>query len=83
MLNPQDIDAIRKRAEKATAGPWNHNEYRDRIWAGEDRFASVVWDMPSGDNCDFIAHARTDIPALLAHVEELEARLASLLSGIA
>lgn len=34
---------------------------------------SAKWD----ENTIFIAHARTDIPALLRHVEELEAKLAA------
>lgn len=28
---------------------------------------------PSNEDCDFIAHARTDVPALLAEVERLKA----------
>lgn len=107
MLNPQDLDAIRQRAEKATAGEWrwwddydfrehlgnqdwsteNFQMGRIKLTSGGQQGQSVIYDWAeyaddSGfiikrEDAEFIAHARTDIPALLAHVEELEARLAN------
>lgn len=75
-----DIAAIKARADKATAGPWElsphsigkagwisgeHGSYTDIvITAGTDRALT---------NADFIAHARTDIPALIAALEASEA----------
>lgn len=77
MLTPEDIAAIRERAEKATAGPWetlaDEGEYD--FWGsvkGPDY--GVCHDVQIGYDALFIANARQDIPALLAHVEELEAK---------
>ena len=74
-----DIAAIKARADKATAGPWElsphsigkggwisgeHGSYTDIVInAGTDRALT---------NADFIAHARTDIPALIAALEASE-----------
>lgn len=73
MLTPEDIAAIRERAEKATAGPWetlaDEGEYD--FWGsvkGPDY--GVCHDVQIGYDALFIANARQDIPALLAHVEE-------------
>lgn len=74
-----DLGAIRQRADAATNGPWITDEY-DR----GDMVAMVVADTkefgwwadfgPAEDaeqraNAEFVAHARTDVPALLALVE--------------
>lgn len=83
-----DLDAIRARAEAAiSTGPWEarheHDEYGD--WLGVDivhtyRNERVCWPNQilaatnlSPEDAEFIAHARTDIPALLAEVERLRA----------
>lgn len=76
-MTAEQLEAIRKRAEKAFNGPW-HLEDR---WSG---LTSVVGRYPFGDNdafsvgdclrkqdAEFIAHSREDIPALLAEVERL------------
>lgn len=69
MLSQSDLDAIRSRAE-ATEGPWeplgdyvsiNTESYRMMIDCGGENAIAT-----------FIAHARTDVPALLDMVEELE-----------
>lgn len=88
MTSPSlDLAAIRARAEKATPGPWNHggsasdatNGYTDEwVWEGtghpigdpdapDTRICSA-----SAADASFIAHARTDIPALLEEVERLQ-----------
>lgn len=103
-----DIEAIRARAEKATAGPWVlasvdiMPEDRDakgvgRLWTITEpqegqtiRRGPIGRKSPNTDavidgagydadgiygstpDLDFIAHAREDIPALLARVDELE-----------
>jgi len=88
---PLDLDAIRARAEAATAGPW-------AAWLDQDgadhmhgllmvgNAAAVIPDGESyvdgvdvnpiahtytPEDREFIAHAREDIPALLAKVERL------------
>lgn len=74
----EELDTIRRRATDATRGPWCH-------WSGWDRADNCVnsesrEDMhtvadviPEPNDAEFIAHARTDIPALLAEVEWLRA----------
>lgn len=73
-LTTQEIEAIRKRAGKATEGPWLHaggkfgeplvTSYRDGINITEE----VIYDF----DAEFIANAREDIPKLLAEVERLK-----------
>lgn len=106
-----DLEAIRARAAKATAGPWtaccahnlkgcSHVMHEDGMVAeatkgkwGDDypslRFVDgsidrkveaymeqitygEVSDEQANANKVFIAHARQDIPALLAHIDSLE-----------
>ncbi len=75
MLTNTEIDAIRKRAEEATEGPW---------WASEGLYVvnnltgdSYEWDADfvaeteRESDADFIAHAREDIPKLLAEIERI------------
>jgi len=86
-----DRAAIKARAETATEGPW---------WTGMHDGFSYTVEGPNTDShpvaqrlirsdAEFIAHAREDIPALLAALEEaerqrddLEARLAALLCDL-
>lgn len=61
-----DREAIRRRLEAATPGPW---EYQG---LGEITSATgfITTDAEAHDG-PFIAHAREDVPALLAEVERL------------
>ena len=78
-MTDEELQAIRERAEKATPGPWEANEVGLYVIAplarGKESIARMPY--PYGDTSDnqsnaaFIAHARTDIPALLAEVERL------------
>jgi hypothetical protein len=78
-----DLAAIAARANAATPGPWctdnteiyQGSEYRaDAFWVGETCRVDGP-DAPA--DAEFIAHARTDVPALLARVAELEAQAAT------
>ena len=76
----EELDTIRRRVAAATRGPWSR-------WAGWDRQDNCVKSdsredmhtvadvIPEADDAAFIAHARTDIPALLAEVDRLRAAL--------
>jgi hypothetical protein len=71
------IDEIRGRVEKATLGPWeadyidtNHFEIFSRNKDAE-RYFIVSQGNENGDDLDFIAHAREDIPYLLGVIDEL------------
>ena len=77
MLSKKEIEAIRKRAEAASEGPW---------WASDGLYVvnnltgdSYEWDADfvaeteRESDADFIAHARTDIPKLSAEIERMRA----------
>ena len=62
-----NIEEIKAREQAATKGPWE-DETTD-VWIGDRHIAEVY----SSPDTAFIAHARTDIPALIAEVERLTA----------
>lgn len=66
-MTNEELQQIRERAEKATAGPWEYD--------GSDimapPFLDIVDHVYETADADFIAHAREDIPALMAEVERL------------
>lgn len=83
-MTHEQLEAIRKRAEKATEGPWNYYFTHGISVKSESK---EILDDEVGviryTDAEFIAHAREDIPALLAEVERLKAQLSeaeSLLS---
>ena len=82
-LTEEQIAEIRARAEAATPGPWR-TEWSDRdahyriIFNEQGNWLAEVFEEEGdeGDPFDasFIAHARTDIPHLLAALEAAEKR---------
>jgi hypothetical protein len=80
-----DLNAIKARAEAATPGPWA---------AGTDAYAELhPWELSisrqypliemdtngqGGHDAQFIAHAREDVPALIAEVEMLRTIIADV-----
>jgi hypothetical protein len=78
---PLDLDAIRARAEAATPGPWLHgdeyepgNLYEHEVLMSEDLpVIEMDSDVQGSANAAFVAHARTDVPDLLAEIERLRA----------
>jgi hypothetical protein len=83
-IEPLDLDAIEERADAATEGPWTRSGIH--IWGPdpenpEDRF-DVEPDMIGRADlkmadAEFIAHAREDVPALIAEVRRLRQELGS------
>jgi hypothetical protein len=78
---PLDLDAIDARAKSATPGPWVAGQWSrlngshgSEICAAEISVVVSAHDRPSlaVDDLDFIAHAREDVPKLVARVRELE-----------
>ncbi len=72
-----DLDAIKTRCEAATPGPWTTpapGPYIFEVEAEDDDgpFNVAKWCSPT--DARFIAHARTDVPALVAEVEMWRAR---------
>lgn len=87
MLSDEDLLAIEERSEAASPGPWQpFVEGRDH-WGGDDFIRIGLSDEPdmyvmraaagpkltpaSTPDLDFIAHARQDVPALLAEIRRL------------
>jgi hypothetical protein len=70
-----DLEQIKQRAEAATPGPWTSFDGRSHIIHEEDGFIAICQYRPLPNaNAEFIAHAREDIPALLAVIDELTAQ---------
>ena len=81
-LTPEQIEAIREREANATPGPWREvshpaqiskpdGPFRDILSIEDDAVALSVYESDSA----LIAHARSDIPALLTEVERLRAEI--------
>ena len=77
-LTQSELEAIAKRAEVATEGPWKWDVEERGLWNDDQNVACVVsikgetwFDMHETD-ADFIAHAREDIPRLLAEIRRLK-----------
>lgn len=80
-----DIEQIKARVDRATPGPWSHFQTMSgQYYIGEANdddapIASMHQGFDEQDrNAAFIAHARTDIPNLIAEVERLQAELEDL-----
>jgi hypothetical protein len=98
-VTPDQLKAIRARAEAATPGPWRFQAYVSDPGRPEEfgiAGASEIDGCPtlvSGDgflfeekDARFVAHARTDVPALLAALEAAQAlnrEAAKMLRGLA
>ena len=81
-MTDEEAQAIAARAEAATNGPWEQPAYPSGTMvyrlAERDHIADCEW----ATDADFIAHARTDIPALLDERAALLARETQLLAII-
>ena len=80
-MTNEELQTIRERCEKATAGPWHVTEY-----IGPERIVSLsvafgppdnpaeccdLFEDPSPGTCEFITHAVDDVPKLLAEIDRL------------
>lgn len=78
-LPDADLAAIHLRADAAHPEPWvaQHGVTHDweEAWWVEDAEGQVLATLPShgGLNAEFIAHARTDVPRLVAAIRAVEA----------
>jgi hypothetical protein len=79
-MTEEELNAIEARANAATPGPWGEQDERIVSWQNPDE-ATWICDCSetegSGDDMPFIAHARNDVPALMAHIRELKRMFAS------
>jgi hypothetical protein len=86
-VTPEELAAIKARAEAASPGPWRFTDYEGEPYiAGpgvptDNYVCDFGWhydgDVPPG-NPAFIAAARTDVPALVAEVERLREALRTI-----
>lgn len=68
-MTHDELQAIKARAAAATPGPWSvNNTDPDVVLDSDGRF---VGRADEDADAEFIAHARTDVPALIAEVERL------------
>lgn len=84
-MTEQQLEAIRARCEAATPGEWRYAVIHGHhlIVAPPDGPASIselgyfslfeATGISNAADLGFVAHAREDVPALLAYIEELEA----------
>lgn len=79
-LTKDDIEQIRERCNAATPGPWvsfvegrDHTSGSNFIMTGEglNRGNDIELSGATTADQDFIAHARQDIPRLLAEIARL------------
>ena len=78
-----NLDEIERRANAATPGPWRDQHYEcSEVWGQAPdsqtcsmQIARVGHAQFDVFNAAFIAAARTDVPALIARVRELETQL--------
>jgi hypothetical protein len=76
-----DLEAIKRRCEAATPGPWESTGYDDHPgdegwWINSPQPGGAIAVTPSYNrrgeaDHEFIRHARSDVPALLEAVERL------------
>jgi hypothetical protein len=76
-VTKDELDAIEARAAQATRGPWTNEDGKRQFieaWAviaTKDGSFDVVTSGLDWDDAEFIAHAREDVPALVAEVRRL------------
>jgi hypothetical protein len=79
-MKKEELKAIKRRCEAATWGAWEVTPCGDEPHVLYDIYNSS---MPITSDCiqcdaEFIAHARTDVPQLVAEVERLRALISEL-----
>lgn len=83
-MNEQQLREIEERATAATPGPWEaigfDNQAKHITWLGDADGGDEVADLGAVRNEDaiFIATCRKDIPALIAEVRRLQAKVEAL-----
>ena len=81
MITGEELVQMKERAEKATEGPWGNGEQYEQMDPGHYVYSEtsgliVVAEEEGtfrGEDAEFIAHAREDVPRLVAEVERLRA----------
>jgi len=68
-MDIKELEVIRVRCEKATPGPWRCGGLDGFKVMGD---GYMLCDVASTINADFIAHAREDVPKLIAEIIRLK-----------
>ncbi len=68
------LDAIRARCEAATPGKWKHDKQAVYVHVPGLGYMKIASGLEAEDAA-FIAHARADVPDMLAEIERLTAAL--------
>jgi hypothetical protein len=77
MLTKSRLDEIDARAGKATPGPWRES---GSCIIQTDHVTRDVWEIPQcKSDTLFIAHARDDVPALVAEVRRLRTAIREII----
>jgi len=71
-MTKQELNEIEARANAATDGPWMSV---DSFIGVEDAEDQAIGETGRDKDAVFIAHARTDVPALIAEVRRLQGEL--------
>lgn len=76
MRDPREtLNRIRRQADAATEGPWVGIRYPDgllgRVIVSGELGVCIAEDFPDDADAEFIAHARTAVPALLDALEKV------------
>lgn len=89
MMTSEELQAIKERVAKATAGPWEWRVDCYDFWLASNHFTVAdSFGYDDGDStirvskadAEFIAHARQDVPTLVAEVERLKNGLQYLIN---
>lgn len=82
MMTEQDLQEIEERANAATPGPWEFSIGEAWTVYRDNTYTEAIAILPSGadgnharNNAMFTARARADVPALIAEVRSLRAKL--------
>jgi len=78
-MTNEELDKIEVRANAATEGPWEFEEGSGYVTANSETICASAHSEDA--DTAFIAHARQDIPALIAHVRWLEKHLQKALKA--
>jgi hypothetical protein len=83
-MEADTLAAIRARAEAATPGPWDYEDGILRVADPDEIVGLHVFSCCNidDDTMTFVAHAREDIPALLAELARKDAEIARLTTVI-
>jgi|GEM_PF-6349123 len=74
-MSDLDLKAIKERCEAATGGEWHPGDDDYTIISVIDGVQYVICERVDRGDADFIAHAREDVPALVAEIERLRDEL--------